>query len=95
MCKPQWQWDIHVPALETSVFLIPADFGGRFETSGVKNGEERLVVLNDVAKSIVDAQRGLDDLGVPVWRGRSTRPADRHAPHERHRLEKGPGAISG
>ncbi|MDQ2150100.1 tyrosine-type recombinase/integrase [Alcaligenaceae bacterium C4P045] len=64
VCKLQWQWEIHVPALETSVFLIPADFGGRFETSGVKNGEERLVVLNDVAKSIVEAQRGLDDVWV-------------------------------
>jgi len=45
---------------ETSVFLIPADFAGRFEDSGVKNGEKRLVVLNDVAKSIIRKQRGLD-----------------------------------
>lgn len=52
-----------MPELETSVFLIPAVFGGGFEDSGVKNGEERLVVLNDVARSIVRKQRGLD----PEW----------------------------
>jgi integrase len=37
--------------LDTSVFIIPED--------SVKNGEERLVVLNRVAKSVVESQRGL------------------------------------
>ncbi len=60
-----------VPELSTSVFLIPCDFGGRRELSGVKNGEDRLVVLNDVAKSIVDAQRGKDRVWVFPYRGRA------------------------
>ncbi|GLX90688.1 integrase [Pseudomonas fragi] len=59
VCKLRWDWEIAVPELETSVFLIPADFGGRRETSGVKNGEDRLVVLNGVAKSVIEKQRGL------------------------------------
>ena len=59
VCKLRWDWEISVPELGTSVFLIPADFGGRHERSGVKNGDERLVVLNNVAKSIIDKQRGL------------------------------------
>ncbi|MNP82636.1 hypothetical protein D3C76_1813430 [compost metagenome] len=45
----RWDWEISVPELGTSVFLIPSDFGGRNERSGVKNGDERLVVLNNVA----------------------------------------------
>lgn len=53
-----------MPELETSVFLIPAEFGGRTEDSGVKNGEDRLVVLNQVAKSVVEGQRGKDDVYV-------------------------------
>ncbi|MDU0675681.1 tyrosine-type recombinase/integrase [Pseudomonas aeruginosa] len=61
--KLRWDWEIPVPELDTSVFLIPSDFGGRDKGSGVKNGEERLVVLNAVAKSIIEGQRGLD----PVW----------------------------
>jgi integrase len=58
VCKLRWDWEISVPELGTSVFLIPSDFGGRHERSGVKNGDERLVVLNSVAKSIIDKQRG-------------------------------------
>jgi integrase len=61
--KLRWDWEIPIPELNTSVFLIPADFGGRHESSGVKNGDERLVVLNSVAKSVIEGQRGLD----PVW----------------------------
>jgi len=41
-----------------TVFLIPAGFGGRSERSGVKNRDERLVILNSVAKSIIEKQRG-------------------------------------
>jgi integrase len=61
--KLRWDWEIPVPELDTSVFLIPSDFGGRDKGSGVKNGEERLVVLNTVAKSVIEGQRGLD----PIW----------------------------
>ena len=63
VCKLRWNWEIKVPELATSVFLIPFDFGGRRLHSGVKNREDRLVVLNDVAMSIVEAQRGLS----PTW----------------------------
>ncbi|MBX4139401.1 tyrosine-type recombinase/integrase [Pseudomonas rhodesiae] len=59
VCKLQWDWEVRVPELGASVFLIPADFGGRSEKSGVKNGDERLVVLNKVAMSVIDGQRGL------------------------------------
>ena len=61
--KLRWDWEIPIPELNTSVFLIPADFGGQHESSGVKNGDEHLVVLNNVAKSVMKGQRGLD----PVW----------------------------
>jgi integrase len=50
VCSLRWEWEIDVPELETSVFLIPEE--------RVKNGEERLVVLNKVAKSIVESVRG-------------------------------------
>ena len=66
VCKLRWEWEIKVPELGTSVFLIPAGFGGRHERSGVKNGDERLVVLNSVARRIIDGQRGLHpDLVFP------------------------------
>ncbi len=46
----RWEWEIPIPELETSVFLIPA--------AAVKNREPRLVVLNKVAKSVIDGRRG-------------------------------------
>nr|WP_281439219.1 tyrosine-type recombinase/integrase [Pseudomonas moorei] len=69
VCKLRWDWEISVPELGTSVFLIPSDFGGRNERSGVKNGDERLVVLNNVAKSIIDKQRGLSKDWVFPYNG--------------------------
>jgi integrase len=69
VCKLRWDWEISVPELGTSVFLIPADFGGRHERSGVKNGDERLVVLNNVAKSIIEQQRGLSKEWVFPYNG--------------------------
>lgn len=63
VCKLSWEWEIKVPELKASVFLIPAGFGGRHERSGVKNAEDRLVVLNSVASAIIERQRGLH----PVW----------------------------
>lgn len=59
VCRLRWDWEIFVPEIGASVFLIPEDFGGRHDRAGVKNGDDRLVVLNDVAKSIIEGQRGL------------------------------------
>ena len=64
VCKLQWNWEIAVPELGTRVFLIPAGFGGRSVRAGVKNRDERLVVMNDVAKSVIEKQRGKHPLYV-------------------------------
>jgi len=50
---------VSVAELQTSVFVFPAEFGGRPGRSGVKNREDRVVVLNDVAKRVTDSQCGL------------------------------------
>jgi integrase len=49
ICGLRWEWEVKVPELGTSVFIIPG--------SRVKNGDERLVVLNRIAKSVVEARR--------------------------------------
>ena len=49
VCGLRWEWEVQVPELETSVFIIPADH--------VKNGAERYVVLNRTAKSVIEACR--------------------------------------
>lgn len=48
---------MEVLELNASIFIIPAKFGGRNKKAGIKNGEDRVVVLNRVARSVIDAQR--------------------------------------
>jgi integrase len=51
VCGLQWKHEVPVPELNTSVFIIPGD--------RVKNGQDRLVVLNRVARSVVESVRGM------------------------------------
>jgi integrase len=51
VCGLKWAWEVAVPELDTMVFVIPAE--------QVKNGETRLVVLNRVARAVVEAMRGI------------------------------------
>lgn len=62
VCSLRWEWEIKVPELDTSVFLIPEE--------RVKNGEERLVVINKVAKSIVENVRAQNRKYVFTYCGR-------------------------
>jgi integrase len=61
VCGLKWQWEVEVPELGTSVFIVPG--------SKVKNGDERLVVLNRVAKSVIDSIRSQHAEYVFVYRG--------------------------
>jgi integrase len=45
----RWAWETRVPELDTSVFIIPRDF--------VKNGLDRYVVLNRIARSVIESCR--------------------------------------
>ena len=62
VCGLQWDFEIDVPELETSVFLIPGD--------QVKNREDRLIVLNEYAKSVVDSVRGQNADYVFSYKGK-------------------------
>jgi integrase len=50
VCGLKWSHEVSVKELGTSVFLIPAE--------RVKNGQERLVVLNQIALSVIESVRG-------------------------------------
>jgi hypothetical protein len=46
----RWHWEVAVPELDTSVFVIPRSY--------VENGLDRYVVLNRIAKSVINERRG-------------------------------------
>jgi len=55
VCGLEWFWEVPVPEISRSVFVIPSD--------SYKSNRDHVVILNDAAWSIVQAQRGLH----PVW----------------------------
>lgn len=63
VCKFHWSWEVALPELPgRSVFIIPGDY--------VKNREDRLVVLNDEAQSVIERARGRHPEYVFTYCGR-------------------------
>src|ERR1700720_512506 len=62
VCGLQWTWEVAVPELGRSVFVIPPE--------AFKTKRPHVVILNDVAWSIVKAQRSLHPIWVFPFRGR-------------------------
>ncbi len=63
ICELRWEWEIKIPQLpHIMVFIIPAEL--------VKNGEERLVICNDAARSVVNSERGKHSTHVFSFRSK-------------------------
>ena len=61
VCGLQWTWEVPLPELARSVFVVPAE--------SFKSKRDHVVILNDAAWSIVQAQRGLHPIWVFPFRG--------------------------
>jgi integrase len=73
VCGLRWRWEVTVPELSTSVFVVPKEF--------VKNREDRLIVLNKVAAAVIEQCRGHHPEFVFVYR----KNVDRHGFKGTHR----------
>ena len=62
VCNLRWDGEIRIPELETSVFVISGE--------GVKNRDDRLVMLNSVANGVVEKMRGVHSEFVFSYKGR-------------------------
>jgi integrase len=73
VCNLRWDWEVPVPQLGCSVFIVPKEFvkGTR------KSKRERVVVCNSVAQSIIERQRGKHPSHVFVYRRERVRNKDR------------------
>jgi integrase len=65
VCELRWEWEYQYPELKTSVFVIPA--------AVVKNKQDRLVVLNDIARQVVESRRGKHVTHVFTYKGEPVR----------------------
>ena len=61
-CQLRWEWEVKVPELDTSVFVLPETI--------TKTSTERVVVLNAIAKRVIEARRGIHDSYVFTYRGK-------------------------
>jgi len=61
VCSLCWEWEQAIPELDASVFILPRRL--------VKNREDRLIVLNRIARSVVDEMRGKHPEYVFTLRG--------------------------
>lgn len=61
VCQLQWQWEVAIPGMQTSVFILPA--------SVTKTSTERVVVLNTIASRVIESRRGKHKERVFTYRG--------------------------
>jgi integrase len=62
VCGLQWEWEVRVPEVGRSVFVIPPE--------AFKTKRAHVVILNDVAGSIIKSQRGKHPIWVFPYHGR-------------------------
>ncbi|MCW8966034.1 MAG: tyrosine-type recombinase/integrase [Candidatus Pacearchaeota archaeon] len=62
ICQLRWEWEIRIAELDCSVFVLPE--------WATKNEEERVVVLNSISASVIEAQRGKHPSRVFTLKGR-------------------------
>jgi integrase len=87
VCGLRWEWEKPVAELVTCVFTVPK------ERTGVKNGEDFLVVLNRIAGQVIEEQRGIHPEFVFVnSKGRPVKKMCREAARKgESRAHRGPG----
>jgi len=71
ICRLRWDWEVSVPEIDDSVFIIP--------DSVAKNGQERIVVLNRIARKVVEGERGKHSRIVFTYRGERLTRVRNHA----------------
>ncbi len=62
----RWEWEIKIPEIESSIFLVPGEF--------TKNATPCLLVLNSTARNVIESRRGKIPTHVFGYRGK---PVDR------------------
>ena len=62
ICQLRWDWEVQLPDMGTSVFILGASI--------TKTSTERVVVLNTVARRVIESRRGIHAERVFTYRGK-------------------------
>lgn len=63
VCQLRWDWEVQLPEMETSVFILGSSI--------TKTSTERVVVLNAVARRVIESRRGKQAERVFAYKGKS------------------------
>ena len=80
VCQLRWDWEVQIPELKTSVFILPEWI--------TKNEKEKVVVLNSTAMAVINRQRGKHEERVFTYRGKPMAGLNEGA-WQRHRKKVG------
>jgi integrase len=78
VCGLRWDWEVKVPELKRSVFVIPPEH--------YKTNRKHVLILNDTAWTIVERHRGRHDEFVFVYRRERSVHVDQAPAMEYHRV---------
>jgi integrase len=62
ICDLRWEWEVFVPELDMMIFLVPGE--------RVKNGDDRLIVCNKIARLVVESEREKHPIHVFSYQGK-------------------------
>jgi integrase len=62
ICQLRWEWELYVSEVGVSVFIIPGKY--------VKNGQDRVVILNRIALEVISRQRQKHPGRVFTYKGK-------------------------
>jgi integrase len=79
VCGLRWAWEVPVPEVGRSVFVVPA--------SEFKSKRPHVLILNDIAWRVVEEQRGLHQEFVFVYRRERVKHIDKDPAMQYHRVE--------
>ncbi len=69
VCNLQWEWEVPIPQLGVSAFLVPKE-----HVKGIKSNKvDRVIMCNAVAQSVIEEQRGQHCTHVFTYRGHHIR----------------------
>lgn len=61
ICHLRWSWEIPIPGFDNTIFVIPKEF--------TKSKHDKYLVLNAIAKEVVENQRGIHEEFIFSYRG--------------------------
>jgi integrase len=70
VCGLRWEWEVRIPELGTSVFVVPGKWVESGEVRRTKNGTDCLIPLNATARGVIESRRGQHPEYVFTYRDR-------------------------